>query len=314
MRYHGQNYELSVALPDGAITPATHAGAGGRLRRRAPPALRLRRRRRSGAARHPARRGDRHRCARPSFKAHPDAGPDASAAIVQQPRGLAGRGAATSSPRRSTPASACSPGNRFAGPAIVEQMDATTLVPPGMTARVDRVSQPDPGGGMNARRNRRRPDHRRGDRRRHGLDRRGDRRDADPRLAFDQHQGAARLLDGAVQRRRRDAVPGRAHPDPSRQLPRPRAAHHAALPDPGHPAGRRLHRQRRLRGRRHASARHRAGRADLRRRPAWSPGRSTSRTMPTSSIAATPTSTRRACASRRCGSIAPASCRRTCRT
>ena len=29
------------------------------------------------------------------------------------------------------------PGNRFAGPAIVEQMDATTLVLPGMTARVD---------------------------------------------------------------------------------------------------------------------------------------------------------------------------------
>ncbi len=29
------------------------------------------------------------------------------------------------------------PGNRFSGPAIVEQMDATTLVPPGTTARVD---------------------------------------------------------------------------------------------------------------------------------------------------------------------------------
>jgi hypothetical protein len=28
-------------------------------------------------------------------------------------------------------------GNRFAGPAIVEQMDATTLVLPGMTVRVD---------------------------------------------------------------------------------------------------------------------------------------------------------------------------------
>ena len=28
-------------------------------------------------------------------------------------------------------------GNRFAGPVIIEQMDATTLVPPGMTARVD---------------------------------------------------------------------------------------------------------------------------------------------------------------------------------
>ena len=48
---------------------------------------------------------------------------------------------------------------------------------------------------------------------------------------LDQHQGAARLLDGAVQRRRRDAVPGRAHPDPSRQLPRPGAAHHEALSD-----------------------------------------------------------------------------------
>ena len=28
-------------------------------------------------------------------------------------------------------------GNRIAGPAIVEQMDATTLILPGMTARVD---------------------------------------------------------------------------------------------------------------------------------------------------------------------------------
>jgi hypothetical protein len=37
-----------------------------------------------------------------------------------------------------------------------------------------------------------------------------------------------------------------AHPHPSRQLSRPHQAHHAALPDAGHPAGRRLHRQRRL--------------------------------------------------------------------
>ena len=29
------------------------------------------------------------------------------------------------------------PGNRLTGPAIVEQMDTTTLVPPGMAARVD---------------------------------------------------------------------------------------------------------------------------------------------------------------------------------
>ena len=160
----------------------------------------------------------------------------------------------------------------------------------------------------------RRSHHRRGDRRGHGLDRRGDRRDADPRLALDQHQGAARLLDGAVQRRGRDALPGRAHPDPSRQLPRPRAAHHAALPDPGHPA------------RATPSSATTPTRAAARTCPtscspsrssstaSWSPGRSTSPTMPTSSIAATPTSTRRACASRRCGSIAAASCRRTCRT
>jgi N-methylhydantoinase A len=29
-------------------------------------------------------------------------------------------------------------GNRLAGPAIVDQMDTTTLIPPGFTARVDR--------------------------------------------------------------------------------------------------------------------------------------------------------------------------------
>ncbi|MGI8428782.1 MAG: hypothetical protein ACR2OB_05630, partial [Solirubrobacteraceae bacterium] len=29
------------------------------------------------------------------------------------------------------------PGNRIAGPAIIEQMDATTVVLPGMTARVE---------------------------------------------------------------------------------------------------------------------------------------------------------------------------------
>ncbi len=39
------------------------------------------------------------------------------------------------------------PGNRFAGPAIVEQMDATTLVPPGWTRAGRRVSQPHPRGG-----------------------------------------------------------------------------------------------------------------------------------------------------------------------
>ena len=60
MRYHGQNYELSVARAGRRDHAGDDAGAVGGLRRRAPPALRLRRRRRSRAARHAARRGDGH--------------------------------------------------------------------------------------------------------------------------------------------------------------------------------------------------------------------------------------------------------------
>ena len=68
--------------------------------------------------------------------AHPDAGPDASAAIVQsRPVWLAETRDFAATPIYAR--DALRPGNRFAGPAIVEQMDATTLVPPGTTARVD---------------------------------------------------------------------------------------------------------------------------------------------------------------------------------
>ena len=305
MRYHGQNYELSVAVPDGPISKATlqalAAGFADVHRQRYgfaadgdPVQIVTLRVEATGAVR------------KAELRAHPEAGPDASGAIAQRrPVWLAEAGDVVDTPIYAR--DALRPGNRFAGPAIVEQMDATTLVPPGWTrgsmristssSRRDMSSDLPPqrvgrcraaGGGVRARfvahdpsvavdgdtslasrgrNDQARPHHRRSHRRGHGLDRRGDRRDADPRLAFDQHQGAARLLDGAVQRRRRDAVPGRAHPHPSRQLPRPHQAHHAALPDAGHPAGRRLHRQRRLRGRRHASARHRRRRADLHRRP-----------------------------------------------
>ena len=112
-----------------------------------------------------------------------------------------------------------------------------------------------------------RSDHRRGHRRGAVLDRGGNRRGADPRVLLDQHQGAARLLDRAVQCRRAHALPGRAHPDPSRQLHRHRAADSQAARDREHAARRRVRRQRRLCGRRHASSGHRARRADLRRRP-----------------------------------------------
>ncbi len=44
---------------------------------------------------------------------------------------------AVRSPARSTTATGCNAGNRIAGPAIVEQMDATTLVLPDMIGRVE---------------------------------------------------------------------------------------------------------------------------------------------------------------------------------
>ena len=45
---------------------------------------------------------------------------------------------------------------------------------------------------------------------------------------FHQHQGTPRLLHRAVRRPRQHAMPGRAHPDASRQLHRPDPAHHEA--------------------------------------------------------------------------------------
>ena len=135
MRYHGQNYELSVAVPDGAITPATMqallAGFADVHRQRYgfaadgdPVQLVTLRVEATGTVR------------KAELKAHPDAGPDASAAIVDhRPVWLAETRDFTATPVYAR--DSLRPGNRFAGPAIVEQMDATTLVPPGTTARVD---------------------------------------------------------------------------------------------------------------------------------------------------------------------------------
>ena len=70
------------------------------------------------------------------FEPRPDAGPDSSAALtgrrdVWMPE--AGGFVATPVYARERLA----PGNRIEGPAIVEQMDTTTVVLPGMIARVD---------------------------------------------------------------------------------------------------------------------------------------------------------------------------------
>jgi len=136
MRYQGQNYELGVALPDGPIGPRTLATLATRFAEAHhqrygfatdddPVEIVTLRLEANGVVR------------KAELAAHPEAGPDAAGAIVRhrdvwlpEARGFA-----------ATPIYArerLRPGNRLAGPAVVEQMDATTLVPPGMTARVDR--------------------------------------------------------------------------------------------------------------------------------------------------------------------------------
>lgn len=135
MRYHGQNYELSVAVPDGAITRATMrslaSGFSDAHRQRYgfaadgdPVQIVTLRVEATGVVR------------KAELKTHADEGPDASTAIMgRRPVWLAETQAAVDTPVYGR--DALRPGNRFSGPAIVEQMDATTLVPPGMTARVD---------------------------------------------------------------------------------------------------------------------------------------------------------------------------------
>ncbi len=132
MRYHGQNYELGIAVPDNA-TMATLAALFAEAPRQRygfatdedPVEIVTLRLEANGVVR------------KADLKAHPEVGPDASGAIARH------RDVWLAETRSfvSTPIYArerLRPGHHFAGPAIVEQMDATTLVPPGMTARVDR--------------------------------------------------------------------------------------------------------------------------------------------------------------------------------
>jgi N-methylhydantoinase A len=131
MRYHGQNYELAIGY-DGATVHTLLARFAEAHRQRYgfatdedPVEIVTLRLEANGVVR------------KAELKMHPETGPDASGAIathrdvwLAETKGFV-----------STPIYArerLQPGNRFAGPAIVEQMDATTLVPPGMTARVDR--------------------------------------------------------------------------------------------------------------------------------------------------------------------------------
>jgi N-methylhydantoinase A len=135
MRYAGQNYELPIALPEGPISPATlaamdeafaaaHRRAYGFVAEGEPVQLVTFRVEAIGQVRKAA------------FQPKPLAGPDPAAALEgRREVWLPEAGGWVSVPVYAR--DRLQPGNRIAGPAIAEQMDSTTVVLPGMTARVD---------------------------------------------------------------------------------------------------------------------------------------------------------------------------------
>jgi N-methylhydantoinase A len=135
MRYAGQNYELSVPLPPGPVTRATidglaagfaaaHQRLYGFVAEDEPIQLVTFRAEVTGIV----RKAD----IRPTAKTGPDPG---AAEIGRRDVWLRETGAFVSCPLYDR--AKLSAGNRIEGPAIVEQMDATTLIVPGATAIVD---------------------------------------------------------------------------------------------------------------------------------------------------------------------------------
>ena len=135
MRYAGQNYELPIPLPDGPIGPAAlealaegfaaaHQRMYGFVAEDEPVQLVTFRVEAAGVV------------PKASFKPQQDAGPDAAAAIVANREvWLPEEGGFVLCPVYDR--DRLRAGNRIAGPAIIEQMDATTVVLPGMAARVE---------------------------------------------------------------------------------------------------------------------------------------------------------------------------------
>lgn len=135
MRYAGQNYEIAVDLPDGPIGEnslsalregflARHKQLYGFVAEADAIQMVTYRLQATGLV------------PKAQMPAFPDAGPDASAARTgQRPVWMreAGRFAQTPIYDRTL----LKPGNVIAGPAIIDQLDTTTVVPPGLTARVD---------------------------------------------------------------------------------------------------------------------------------------------------------------------------------
>ncbi|HEY9566770.1 MAG TPA: hydantoinase/oxoprolinase family protein, partial [Thalassobaculum sp.] len=135
MRYAGQNYELPVTVPDGPVTAATldrlaegfaaaHERMYGFVAENEPVQLVTCRIEAIGVVR------------KARLVPQPLAGADASGAIVgRRDVWLAEARDFVDCPVYDR--DMLQPGNRIAGPAIVEQMDTTTVVLPAMTARVD---------------------------------------------------------------------------------------------------------------------------------------------------------------------------------
>jgi N-methylhydantoinase A len=135
MRYAGQNYELSVPLADGEITPATldglaagfaeaHQRLYGFVAAGEPIQMVTFRAEATGIVR------------KADLRPTADAGPDPRAAeFGQRDVWLSEASGFVSCPLYDRDRLAA--GNRIEGPAVVEQMDATTLIPPGATASVD---------------------------------------------------------------------------------------------------------------------------------------------------------------------------------
>ena len=135
MRYAGQNYELSVPLPEGQIGPdslvslaegfaAAHRRLYGFAAEDDPVQLVTFRVEATGVV------------PKATFAPAPMTGSDAAhAQIERRPVWLSGTGGFADCPVYDR--ARLEAGDRFQGPAIVEQMDATTFVPEGMEARVD---------------------------------------------------------------------------------------------------------------------------------------------------------------------------------
>ncbi len=135
MRYAGQNYELPIALPEGPVTEASlaalaegfaaaHRRMYGFIAEEEPVQLVTFRIEAAGTV------------DKASFQPRPDAGPDASAALIgHREVWLPEAGGFVTCPLYDRDRLDC--GNRILGPAIVEQMDATTVILPNTVATVE---------------------------------------------------------------------------------------------------------------------------------------------------------------------------------